>query len=185
MLWGKFRYTVLRPARLGVTLLMAAAALAPPAAAQSTATGFASFDGCRSVDEEASRAGYRDWASLVNVSFGATNPSDPVGGGGAARPELSAISIIKRFDGCTTSLLRWAMQGRFLDKVEMVVTGAPASGGGPRTLLLRIRLDRVVVVKASYGPAQEAVNLAFQKIRVEHVPTGTVVEYDAKTNIVN
>lgn len=177
-MWGNSWRAGLGCAWLGLTLMAATAV------AQSTATGYAKFEGCTSSDEEASRAGFRDWSSLLNVSFGATNPSDPIGGGGAARAELSAISIIKRFDGCTTSLLRWTMQGRFLDRVEMVVTGA-AVGGGPKAVLLRIRLDHVIVVKASYGPAQEAVNLAFQKIRVEHVPTGTVVEYDAKTSIVN
>ena len=100
------------------------------------------------------------------------------GGGSAASPTPSNVTVVKNADDCSPGLFKLWATGTHVKKVTVRVLD------GPKNELLRITLDDVTVVKVSYGPAAESIGFAYARLTLLHVPSGKSVTYDFKTRTV-
>jgi type VI secretion system secreted protein Hcp len=133
------------------------------------------------IDGEATRKGYEKQINVLSFSFGASNPSSPIGkGAGAGKVSISDISIMKWTDKSSAQMFQACCAGKHFPKAELTVM---KSGGDQAVDYLKYEFTKVMVTSIQWSGATggddvptESVSFAFGTVKVtytEQKPDGT------------
>lgn len=171
----------------GLLALAASCVLAAPAGAASDI--YLKIEG---VPGESSAADHRGEIEVLSWSFGATQPSMPRFGGGAASgraamgspgtqeppPGPGAMTVAKSYDAASAKLLQACAQGKHFPKATLSVRKA----GGGQQEYMTYELENVLVSSYSLSPQSgassggdrpmESLSLNFTKITYKTAPAG-------------
>jgi type VI secretion system secreted protein Hcp len=154
--------------------------------------GFLIFTQIGDVHGDATEERHRDWIETLGYSFGVTQATGSVTGGGATgRPDFEDFKILKVVDRATPTLFLWAAEGRHIDDATIEV-GRSGERGYQRLLLFTLTDVLIGSLKpagSSGSSLTEEVSLSFGRIRITYYkydrdgsPDGEVtVDYDIRS----
>ncbi|MDJ0656463.1 MAG: type VI secretion system tube protein Hcp [Xanthomonadales bacterium] len=127
------------------------------------------------VDGESKDADYKNWIDVLSWSWGVSNPSSGMRGGGAGggRADFQSINCIKEIDKASPVLLKNSASGKHFSEAKLI---ARKAGGDSKVEYLKIKLKKVFVSDYSTGGSAdgpiptESVGLTYKEIKFEYTP---------------
>ena len=119
---------------------------------------------------ESSDTDHKDEIDVVSWSWGMAQSTDLATGQASGRATMHQLSIVKRVDKSSTTLMNFLRNNKLVDEAQLVVRKA---GKTPLEYFkIELKKVRITLLKTETENAEllERVNLGFAQIRVSYTP---------------
>jgi type VI secretion system secreted protein Hcp len=120
------------------------------------------------IKGESQKEGFKDQIEMLNVAWGASNPTTVKSSGGLSGgvPQLTDITFARNTDSASTFIMDAIVRGTHIPTVT--ITGTKSTGKASPEKFIEITLEDVLVtsyqLSSSYEVPMESISLNFKKI---------------------